>query len=93
MIANKPTRYELSQNHPYPFNPTTIINYQLPIDNWVTLKVYDVLGREVVVLVGEIKESGYHCVSWDASDIPSGVYIYKISSGGFTDVKKMLLIR
>ncbi len=95
-----PNQFILYQNYPNPFNPLTFINYQLPppdgragIDNWVTLKVYDVLGREVAKLVDDYKSAGYYDVSWDASNMPSGVYIYKLSAGGFTEVKKMLLLR
>ncbi len=95
-----PNCMSLFQNYPNPFNPLTIINYQLPppdgragIDNWITLKVYDILGREVATLVDDYKSAGYHKVSWDASNMPSGVYIYKLSAGGFTHVKKMILVK
>ena len=74
--AVKPTNYKLSQDHPNPFNPTTIINYQLPEDNFVTLKIYDVLGREVAKLVDEFNPAGYYEVTFDASQFSSGVYFY-----------------
>ncbi|MDI6803819.1 MAG: T9SS type A sorting domain-containing protein, partial [Bacteroidota bacterium] len=92
-VKNMPVEYGLSQNHPNPFNPTTIINYQLPIDSWVTLKVYDVLGREVATLVDEFKDGGYYEATWDATNIPSGVYFYRLQAGTYSDTKKLLLIK
>ncbi|MDI6804509.1 MAG: T9SS type A sorting domain-containing protein [Bacteroidota bacterium] len=88
-----PNQYALEQNYPNPFNPTTIINYQLPIDNWVTLKVYDVLGREVATLVDEFKDSGYYEATWDATNIPSGVFFYRMQTGSFSETKKLILMR
>ncbi len=88
-----PNEYALEQNYPNPFNPTTIINYQLPIGKYVTLKIYDVLGREVATLVDEFKEEGYYEVSFDASKLTSGVYFYRLQSGIFNSVRKMLLLR
>lgn len=85
--------FELEQNYPNPFNPLTILNYQLPIENYVSLKVYDVLGREVVTLVNEIKQPGNYNVIWDASKMNSGVYYYRLSAGNSTEVKKMLLLK
>ncbi|MDP2209205.1 MAG: FG-GAP-like repeat-containing protein [Bacteroidota bacterium] len=95
-----PSQINLYQNYPNPFNPTTVINYSLPppdgragIDNWVSLKVYDVLGREVATLVDEFKEAGYYEVEFDASSLSSGVYIYKLVAGNYTTLKKMILLR
>ena len=88
-----PTDIQLFQNYPNPFNPSTIINYWLSVDNFVSLKVYDVLGREVATLVDEFKPAGYYEVNFDASNLSSGVYLYKLSVGNFTEVKKMLLTR
>lgn len=81
----------LEQNYPNPFNHFTIINYQLKTDAYVTLKIYDMLGREVKTLVNEFQRIGKNSVEWDASDVSSGVYIYQITVGDFSDTKKMIL--
>ncbi len=95
--ASVPDRYILSQNHPNPFNPTTVIHYGLPEDAYVVLKVYDILGREFATLVDEFQKAGNKSVNFDASsaggELTSGVYIYKIQAGKFHDVKKMILLR
>lgn len=85
--------YELEQNYPNPFNPVTTINYQIPNDGFVTLKVYDILGKEIANLVNHNKEAGYYTVEFDASQLSSGIYIYKIQVGDFVNSKKMILIR
>ncbi|WP_348342550.1 T9SS type A sorting domain-containing protein [Ignavibacterium sp.] len=88
-----PDKFTLEQNYPNPFNPTTVISWQSPVSSWQTLKVYDVLGNEVVTLVNEYREAGSYKVEFDASELPSGVYYYKLSVGNFSDVKKMMLIK
>lgn len=88
-----PTKYSLSQNYPNPFNPTTTINYQISKVSKVTLKVYDVLGKEVKTLVDEIKESGQYSVKFNGSNLASGVYFYKITAGSFSDTKKFILMK
>jgi M6 family metalloprotease-like protein len=88
-----PTEFQLSQNYPNPFNPSTIITFQLPFDNFVTLKVYNVLGQEVSTLVNEFKRMGSHEVAWNATGLASGMYFYKFTVSGYTSVKKMLLIQ
>jgi hypothetical protein len=88
-----PTAYKLSQNYPNPFNPVTKINYALPKSGFVTLKVYDMLGREVVSLVNENKVSGNYSVDFNASSLTSGVYFYRLEVNGFVDTKKMMLIK
>ena len=90
--AEKPNEYSIA-NYPNPFNPTTTINYQLPENGFVTIKVYDVLGKEVVMLVNENKSAGYYNVNFDASKLTSGVYIYTINANGFAQTKKMLLMK
>ncbi len=86
--------YSLLQNYPNPFNPTTTIEFHLPQPDIVTLKVYNVLGAEVKsLLVNERKAAGVHTVVVDAGDLPSGVYLYKISTSRFTQARKMCLVR
>jgi hypothetical protein len=85
--------YKLKQNYPNPFNPVTTIKYSIKYDGLVTLKIYDILGTEVKILVNENKEAGNYTVSFNASSLPSGVYFYKIKSGKFVDVKKMILLK
>lgn len=80
-------------NYPNPFNPTTVINYQLPTDGMVTLKVYDVLGKEVAALVNDHRTAGYYSVEFNASNLPSGIYICTITANNFTQSKKMLLMK
>ena len=90
---NIPKDFGLSQNYPNPFNPTTKIDFQLPKDSPVTLKVYDVLGRQVMTLVDQYEPEGYHSVVFDASGLGSGVYIYKLSAGDFNQIKRMVVIK
>jgi hypothetical protein len=88
-----PYRFAVEQNYPNPFNPLTKISYQLPTGSHITLKVFNVLGREVATLVNEDKEAGYYDASFDASNLSSGVYFYKLQAGNFVMTKKMLLAR
>jgi hypothetical protein len=88
-----PSAIFLSQNYPNPFNPTTVIRYQLPVVSNVRLAVYDVLGREVSVLVNERKDAGVHEVKFDASRMSSGVYLYRLQTGDFTQTKKLVVLR
>jgi len=88
-----PDTYELSQNYPNPFNPVTQINFSIPKQSIVTLKIYDVLGKEVYTLVNESKPAGFYTVDFNASDLSSGAYFYRIEAGNFTDIKRMMLIK
>ncbi len=88
-----PLKFELGQNYPNPFNPTTEIRFTLPRGGFTTLRVYDVLGRQVAALVDEVRPAGAYSVRWDASTLPSGVYFCKLRSGNFQESRKMLLLR
>ena len=85
--------YALYQNYPNPFNPSTAISYQLSANGFVTLKIYDILGREVATLVNERQAAGTHSVTFNASDLPSGVYFYTVRSKGTSMTKKMVLLK
>jgi len=87
------TEYKLFNNYPNPFNPTTIIAFELPEQTIVTLKVYDILGREVAVLVNEKLESGKHEVEFRADNLASGLYIYNLTAGNYSQSHKMLLLK
>jgi len=88
-----PVLFHLSQNQPNPFNPGTIISYELPTQAHVTLKVFDLLGREVATLVNDVEQPGFKTVTWNATGVASGVYFYRICAGSYADMKKMLLLR
>ncbi len=92
-VSGPPSQFILYPNYPNPFNPTTVIDYQLPRDSHVTLKVYDILGSEVAALVDGEVSAGYHEVTFDGSKFASGVYFYRISAGSYNQTKKMLLIK
>jgi len=88
-----PVAYALEQNFPNPFNPSTKIIYSLPVEGFVTLDVYNSIGQKVASLVNESKTAGTYTVNFDASNLTSGIYFYKISSGSFTETKKMILLK
>ena len=88
-----PKEFELEQNFPNPFNPTTKIQYQLPQDAKVTLKVYDILGSEVATLINEEQEAGYKEVQFTGSNIASGMYVYRLQAGNYISTKKMMLVK
>jgi hypothetical protein len=88
-----PKVYSLEQNYPNPFNPVTTISYRIPKAGNVKLTVLDVLGRELAVLVNGFKQAGSYSVQFDASELASGIYFYRIESGDFKDVKKMTLVK
>ena len=88
-----PKEFSLSQNYPNPFNPSTKISFSIPTQEFISLKVFDVLGRQVEVLLNEIKEPGYYEISFNAGRLPSGTYMYEIRAGSFVETKKMILLK
>jgi hypothetical protein len=103
IIASNPKSFNLLQNFPNPFNPATVISYQLPVNSYISLKVYDALGREVATLVNEEKEAGTYSVTFsaesvsasggDGSKLSSGIYFYTLISGDFAATKKLVLMK
>ncbi len=92
-IKQSPTHFALSQNYPNPFNPTTVINYQIPIRSDVTLKIFNVVGQELATLVNEGKNAGSYSVQWNASNLPAGMYFYRLQTTSFSEIKKMVLLK
>ncbi|MCC7159313.1 MAG: T9SS type A sorting domain-containing protein [Ignavibacteria bacterium] len=90
---NAPTKFELSQNYPNPFNPNTVISYSIAKTEKVELRVYDLLGREVQTLVNDVKNPGSYNVVFNAVNLSSGVYFYRLTAGSFTEIKKMTLVK
>ena len=89
-IGNSPTKL----NYPNPFNPSTRISYSLPNSGYVSLKVYDILGREIETIVNEFQKAGTYAAHFDASNLASGIYFYELQVGNeFVETKKMLLMR
>jgi uncharacterized protein (TIGR02145 family) len=88
-----PKEFFLLQNYPNPFNPQTKISFSVPKESYITLKVYDLLGREVATLVQDTKQQGEYSVTWNADNVPSGVYFYKLLAGDFVETKKMVLMK
>ncbi len=88
-----PLEFSLGQNYPNPFNPVTTINFSIPENTHVTLKVYDILGKEIATLINQDLFAGMHTVRLDASNLPSGVYVYKILAGKNSEVKKLMLMK
>ena len=90
---NLPQEFRLEQNYPNPFNPSTSIEYTVPSSEFVTVKVYDILGNEVATLVNEQKQAGTYRVNFDSNNLVSGIYIYKIQAGMYSQVRKMMLLK
>jgi hypothetical protein len=88
-----PDKYQLFQNYPNPFNPNTIIRFQIKDSRFVTLKIYDVIGKEVASLVNDNMKAGTFEVNWNGENYSSGVYFYKLIAGNFSEVKRMVLIK
>ena len=92
-LAGAPSDFELNQNYPNPFNPSTTINFEMPIDGFVSLKIFNSSGKEVATLLNETRPAGYLSVNFDGSDLSSGVYYYKLETNNFSKVMKMALIK
>ncbi len=88
-----PDKIELLQNFPNPFNPLTKISYKLPAGNFIILKIYDNLGREIKTIVNEYQDAGLHSVTFDGKNLPSGIYYYKLQAGDFRLTKKLVLLK
>jgi hypothetical protein len=92
-IGELPKEFSLSQNYPNPFNPSTSIQYEICSRQFVSLKVYDILGNEMGTLVNEEKPAGIYKITWYGENLPSGVYFYKLKAGEYIISKKMVLIK
>jgi len=92
-VTNNPKYYSLSQNYPNPFNPSTVISYDVPHQSYVKIIVYDVLGREVMTLVNADRQPGSYQVSFSASQLSSGIYLYRMTAGNFSKTKKLILLK
>jgi hypothetical protein len=90
---NTPGEYKLCQNYPNPFNPNTIIRFKIKDSKFVTLKIYNILGKEVATLVNEKQSPGTYEVTFDGSSLSSGIYFYKLETENFSDIKRMVLIK
>ncbi|MEK9137571.1 MAG: T9SS type A sorting domain-containing protein, partial [Bacteroidota bacterium] len=93
IAGSTPTEFRLEQNYPNPFNPSTTISYQLSTSTLVSLKVFDILGREITTLVNEVNTPGRYSVTWNAVNFSSGVYFCRFAAGGHTEIRTMVLIK
>ena len=91
LISQK--KYYLGNNYPNPFNPTTKIDYTIPENTFVSLRIFDITGREVTTLVNSYQQSGLHSVTYNASNISSGLYLYTLNTGNYSETKRMVLIK
>ncbi len=93
VVIVPPNIFSLGQNYPNPSNPKSKIGYELPVQMKISIKVYDVTGREVAALVDKMQDAGYYTVEFDGSNLASGVYFYRMNAGNFSDIKKIILIK
>ena len=91
--VNLPLEYAIKQNYPNPFNPTSTINYSIPKNSFVTLKVFDLLGSEIATLVNNLQPQGNYDIEFDGNQLTSGIYFYRLQAGEFVETKKMVLIK
>jgi hypothetical protein len=92
-LDERPTNYNLTQNYPNPFNPSTKIRYSVPHPSQVVIKVFDILGNVIEVLVNDEKVAGTYELTWYAENLPSGIYFYRLQAGSFIETKKMVLMK
>ena len=92
-VTSLPIQFELAQNYPNPFNPSTTIRFSIPQSSNVTLKIFNTLGQEVSTLINQNMESGVHTINFDASQLNSGIYFYRLDADQFSQVRKMTLIK
>ncbi|NOX17711.1 MAG: T9SS type A sorting domain-containing protein [Chlorobi bacterium] len=93
VVIGAPKKFNLEQNFPNPFNPSTIISYSIPEGSFVQLSVFNILGQKVAQIVNERKEAGTYKINFDASALQSGIYFYQITTDKFSEVKKMMLVK
>ena len=93
MTVTQPAKYSLEQNYPNPFNPSTVIEYQIPAESRVSLKVFDVLGREVKTIVDKNQSAGKYKINFNAGRLSNGIYYYRLTSGNFVKTKKMIVLK
>ena len=86
-------QYELMQNYPNPFNPSTTISFDIPVASHVKLLIYDILGREIKTLVDKVKSPGKYKISWNASGLADGIYLYSLKAGNYSETKKLILLK
>lgn len=92
-LKGNPDKFELNQNYPNPFNPSTQLSYDLKTDGNVKLTVFNLVGQSVRVLVDGLQTAGYYEVTFDANDLPAGIYLYKLQVGDYSSVKRMTLVK
>jgi hypothetical protein len=93
LSVDLPKQFQLEQNYPNPFNPMTTISFKLPSRSLVTLKVFDLIGREVITIVSEELSAGNYSRQWNASNMASGIYFYRLQASSFFETKKLVLLR
>jgi hypothetical protein len=89
----EPEKFSLFQNYPNPFNPVTRISFNIPVESFVNLTIYDITGKKIATLIDGVTKKGYNTINWNASNLSSGIYFYKLEAGSFTEEKKMILIK